>query len=214
MRHDDDRVVFAKFVDQFLDPCRGDRIERRARLIHQDGLGGNRDGTGDAEPLLLATGKTGGWLVPTILHFREQASLLPAAFNDLVNVSRRAREPVDTRTIGDVLVDRLRERVGLLEDHAYASAQCHHVEGTVDDRCSVELDATFYSATLDRIVHAVEAAQEGGLAAARGTNERRHGFFRNVDGNIEQSLLLAVEDIDFARLVPDRTSFFVRRAHG
>src|SRR3546814_10295289 len=40
---------------------------------------------------------------------------------------------MDARPIGDVLIDRLRERVGLLEHHAHKGAKLHHVHaGPVD----------------------------------------------------------------------------------
>src|SRR5262249_54158789 len=51
---DDDRVVLLQLVDQFLDLGGRNRIERRARLVEQDDLGLDRDGAGDAQPLLLA----------------------------------------------------------------------------------------------------------------------------------------------------------------
>ena len=54
---DDDRVAAAQLVDQFLDLGGGDRVERRAGLVHQDHLGIDGDGAGDAQPLLLAAGQ-------------------------------------------------------------------------------------------------------------------------------------------------------------
>ena len=56
---DDDRIAAAQLVDQLLDLGGGDRIERRAGLVHQDHLGIDRDGAGDAQPLLLAAGQGG-----------------------------------------------------------------------------------------------------------------------------------------------------------
>jgi hypothetical protein len=48
-------------------------------------------------------------------------------------------EAVDARAVGDVVVDRLGKRVGLLEHHADAGAQLHHVDP--DRRCrAVEAD--------------------------------------------------------------------------
>ena len=56
---DDDRVAAAQLVDQLLDLGGGDRIERRARLVHQDHFRIDRDRAGDAQPLLLAAGQGG-----------------------------------------------------------------------------------------------------------------------------------------------------------
>src|SRR3546814_9620668 len=46
-----------------LDRERRDRVERGARLVHEDHVGGDRDGAGDAEALLLAAGESGARLV-------------------------------------------------------------------------------------------------------------------------------------------------------
>src|SRR3712207_2420014 len=46
---DHDRIAAAKLVDQLLDLGGGDRIERGSRLVHQDHLGIDGDGAGDAE---------------------------------------------------------------------------------------------------------------------------------------------------------------------
>jgi hypothetical protein len=47
----------AQFVHQLLDLRGGDRVERRARLVHQDHLGIDRDRARDAQALLLAAGQ-------------------------------------------------------------------------------------------------------------------------------------------------------------
>ena len=46
--------------DELLDLGRRDRVERRAGLVHQQDLGLDGEGAGDAEPLLLAAGKSQG----------------------------------------------------------------------------------------------------------------------------------------------------------
>ena len=54
VRDDHDRVALLELVDQLLDLQRRDRVERRARLVHQDHLGLDRDRARDAQALLLA----------------------------------------------------------------------------------------------------------------------------------------------------------------
>src|SRR3546814_12431010 len=56
---DHDRIAPAQFVDQFLDLGGGDRVQRRAWLVHQDHLGIDRDGASEAKALLLAARKGG-----------------------------------------------------------------------------------------------------------------------------------------------------------
>src|SRR4051794_19992394 len=53
VRDDHDRVALLELVDQLLDLERRDRVERRARLVHQDHLGLDRQRARDAQPLLL-----------------------------------------------------------------------------------------------------------------------------------------------------------------
>ena len=45
-----------------------------------------------------------------------------------VEIGLALGQAVDARPVGDILVDRLGERIGLLEHHADAGAQLHHVE--------------------------------------------------------------------------------------
>src|SRR4051795_13325440 len=54
---DHDRVALLELVDELLDLQRRDRIERRARLVHQDHLRLDGDRAGDAQALLLAAGE-------------------------------------------------------------------------------------------------------------------------------------------------------------
>src|SRR5690606_28031170 len=52
---DDDREILPEATDELLDLRRGDRIERRARFVHQKDLRFHRDGAGDAQTLLLTS---------------------------------------------------------------------------------------------------------------------------------------------------------------
>jgi len=57
VRDDHDRDAPLELRDQLLDLQRRDRIERRARLVHQDHLRLDGERAGDAQPLLLAARK-------------------------------------------------------------------------------------------------------------------------------------------------------------
>src|SRR3984893_3029526 len=59
VRHDDDGVIRAQFIDQILDPRARYRIQRRRGFVHQDDFGTHGDGARDAKPLLLSAGKAG-----------------------------------------------------------------------------------------------------------------------------------------------------------
>jgi len=106
-----------------------------------------------------------------LAHVFPQRGLAQGLLHQLVQLGFAQRHAGDTRPEGDVIVDRLREGVGLLKDHADALAQAGQVKLGVVDIFSLKEDLAFHARTLDGIVHAVQTAQEGGLAAARGADQ-------------------------------------------
>src|SRR6267143_3185752 len=56
VRHDHDRIPLLEFLHELLDAQRGDRVERRVGLVHQDHIGLDRERTCQAQPLLLTAG--------------------------------------------------------------------------------------------------------------------------------------------------------------
>ena len=87
------------------------------------GLDGDRPG--DAQPLLLAAGQRHPGLLELVLDVVPERGPAEAALDQLVHVALVA---VDPRAEGDVLVDRLRERVRLLEDHPDAAPDRDRVD--------------------------------------------------------------------------------------
>src|SRR5215213_2724781 len=81
---DHDRVAVLQLGDQVLDRQRGERIQRRAGLVHQQDLRLDRDRAGDAEPLLLAAGESGAGLVEAILDLLPEVGATQRALNDRV----------------------------------------------------------------------------------------------------------------------------------
>src|SRR5437762_1845401 len=65
--HDDDRVAVLQLEHQLLDLRRGDGIEGRARLVHQEHVRLDRDRARDAEPLLLPDREPVGALAEAVL---------------------------------------------------------------------------------------------------------------------------------------------------
>ena len=139
VRDDHDRVVLAQLHHQVLDPAGRDRIERRARLVHQDHVGLDREAARDAEPLLLAARHAEGVRLQPVLHLVPERAAAQRALDDLVHVALHAEH---ARAEGDVVVDRLRERVRLLEHHPDPLARLHRVHvravevlAVVEDLC-------------------------------------------------------------------------------
>ena len=68
----------------------------------------------------------------------------------------RMNDTIDiARAVGDILVDGLRERIGLLEHHADASPEFHHVDLLVVDILAIERDVAAHPRDIDRVVHPV-----------------------------------------------------------
>src|SRR5207245_5101823 len=72
VRDDDDGQVALELEDQLLDARGGDRIERGARLVHQEHFRLHGQRAGDAEALLLAPRQASARLAQAVLHFLPQ----------------------------------------------------------------------------------------------------------------------------------------------
>ena len=84
--------VLAQLVDQLLDLGGGDRVERRAGLVHQQHLRLDRERAGDAEPLLLAAREADARLLELVLHLVPQRGLAQARSTTSCQLARaRAR---------------------------------------------------------------------------------------------------------------------------
>src|SRR5215204_4730547 len=123
---DHDRVVPLELLHQVLDAAGGDRVQGRAGLVHQDHVRRDRDRPGDAEPLLLAAGQRQGVLLELVLDLVPEGGPAQRPLDQVVHALWLHAD--DPGAEGDVVVDRLGERVGLLEDHADALAHLHRVD--------------------------------------------------------------------------------------
>ena len=119
-------------------------------------------------------------------------------------------DAVGARAVGDVVIDGHREGVRLLEDHADALAQDVDVHLVLVDVHAVELDVAGDAAALDEVVHAVQAFQKRGFAAAGRTDERGDLLFRDVDIDIFQRMEAAIVQVHIAhfKFVHEMTSHF------
>ena len=78
---------------------------------------------------------------------------------------------IEAQPESDVLVDADGERVGLLEDHADVAPDRDRIDRLGVDILAAELDVALEAESADQVVHAVEAAQHGALAAAGRADE-------------------------------------------
>jgi hypothetical protein len=191
VRHDDDRVLLDEFEHQLLDPARGDRVERRAGLVHEDHVGLDRERPRDAEALLLAARHAEGVLLEAVLHLVPQRAAAQRALDDLVH---RALHAEHAGPEGDVVVDRLGEGVRLLEDHPDPLAHLHRVDPRAVEILAVEEHPAVDRRARDEVVHAVERAQQRGLAAARRADERGDAVRVDLHVDVAHGGLAAVGD--------------------
>lgn len=112
--------------------------------------------------------------------------------DDLVHIRLVAGETVDTRAVGDVLINRLRKRVRLLEHHADAGTQFHDVDLLIVDIVGIERDLAGDPATVDRVVHAVQGAQESGFTATGRADKCSHRVFADIEVHVVKRALFAV----------------------
>jgi hypothetical protein len=202
---DHDRELGLDLLHQVLDAGGGDGVERRAGLVHQQHVGPSGDGAGDAEPLLLATREAHGRVLEAVLHLVPQGGLVERLLDHRfeIGLALGAQQP---RAVGDVVEDRLGERVGLLEHHADAPAHLDRVDPGPVERHTVVVDRALGPGPRDQVVHAVEAAQHGGLATTRRPDEGRDLVLGDVDVDIAHGPEVAVEDADALDLEDDRAA--------
>ncbi len=119
---DDDGVIAAQLVDQFLDLHGGDGVEGGGGLVHEEDLRLGGDGAGDAKPLLLAAGEADAGLAEIVLHLVPEGGHAEGLLHAVAEEGAVA-DAVEAQADGDVLGDgHGGEGIGLLEDHADAAA--------------------------------------------------------------------------------------------
>ena len=185
---DDDGDLLAEGLHELLDLVGGDGVEGGAGFVHQEDFGLGGDGAGDAEALLLAAGEGEGGGVQAVLDFVPQAGGFEGAFGGFFEDGAFA-DAVDAQRVDDVFEDGLGEGVGFLEDHADAFAEGDDVDAGGVDFAAVDVDGAVDAAGVDEVVHAVEAAEEGGFAAAGGADEGGDSFFGDVRGRFVEGVL-------------------------
>ncbi len=90
--------------------------------------------------------------------------------------------------IGHIVGNGHGEGVGFLKNHAHALTQSDHVDVRSVDVGSVEENGTFRAQPVDEIVHAVEGAEQGRLAATGGTDEGRDEPLLDAHVDVEKGL--------------------------
>ena len=130
-----------------------------------------------------------------IFDFVPQRGMAKAFFDGLGDGKFRA---VDAKAVGDVVEDGFGEWIRALEDHADAAAKLGNV--LREDVLTVEKNFAFEAGMTHGFVHAVESAQERGLAASRWADKGGDFVGGDIEIDVEERLLGAVVEIDFVNV--------------
>ena len=116
-----------------------------------------------------------------------------ALLDDVVHLDLHA---VDLRAEGDVVVDRLRERVGLLEDHPDPASHLDRADAGPVERLAVVVEPALDAGAGDEVVHPVQAAEERALAAARRADQGGDLVAPDAQRHVAQRLERAVVEVE------------------
>jgi hypothetical protein len=84
---------------------------------------------------------------------------------------RSTSNPVEAKPVRHILVHGLRERIGFLEDHAYAFAEFDHIEVWTVKLLAGDSNRPLDAHPLDQVIHTIEAPEQGGFSATGRTDE-------------------------------------------
>ena len=128
--------------------------------------------------------------------FTSSQRAAPRRLSSTALVERRpARgQTVQAHAVGDVVVDRLGERVRLLEHHPDRPPQRDHVDVRAVDVLAVDQHLAGDARAGNGVVHPVQRAQERALAAPGRSDERGHQIGAELRGDVEERLLRSVEE--------------------
>src|SRR6476660_9999967 len=117
---------------------------------------------------------------------------------DLFIQEAAGRLSANTESISHILINRLWERIRLLEDHTDTHPHLERIDLRIKDinRIGIQNDLAVRSIAGIQIVHTVEAAQIGGLSTTGWANERRHLFVGNREVQILQGMRSTVIKIE------------------
>ncbi len=151
-------------------------VERGERLVHQQQARAREQGAAQRHALPLARGQPGGAAREEVPEAEQRHHLLEAGAG---RATRRAAEAV-----AEVGFDRqVREQPAVLEHHRAAPplGRDERAARRVEQRLAAQRHAP-----LARAQEARDRGQDGGLAAARRAEQRRHPGGRRAEGDVER----------------------------
>src|SRR6202022_2267661 len=198
--HNHDGESFLELEDKLFDLAGGNGIERRAGLVHQKHLRLNGDRTGNAQALLLASGKAGARLLARrVFYLIPKGGEAQRALHDFIQ-ALALMKAIERQSGRHIVVNRHRGKlIGVLEHHADAAANLHGGSAIVDIHVANPHSAGG-TRFRHRLMHAVEAAHECGFSAARRTDHSGGVIGRNRHVDVLQSLSLTEPGVQLVDL--------------
>ena len=132
-----------------------------------------------------------------VLDLSPQRGLAQCPLHTLVHV-RGVETLEQLHAKGNVVVDGHGKRRGLLEHHAHLGADQRHVLPAGQQIFTIEQNLPRRALLGVELIHAVEGAQQRGLATARGADKGRNLVLRNIEVDVLQRVELAVVEVQVA----------------
>ena len=161
------------------------------RLIQHDQLARGYKGAGDGHPLLLTAGQLGRHMLFIALH-AHLLQRVDSAFGDLIlghlALFHRIADIVPNRQVGPHRV--------ILEDHAYAAPLRGNIDALI--RAEYQLITNINIARV-RLDEAAQGTDDGGFAAARGTDDTHDLGILNAQVQVFDDLFGTIADADMLK---------------
>ena len=193
-----DGELRAQLLEHVLDAHGGHRIDRDRELVEQQEVGILRQCARDGEALLLAAREQASERSQAVLHLVPQRGAPQAALDQVVELglAPSAGEPWRQR---HVVVDRQRQPDRKREHHSDPGAQGVDVAPALD-RAAVEQQLAFDAHPGRHLVHAVDGAQERGLARAGRADDAEDLVLGDGEVDAVEHALRSIVDREPARL--------------
>ena len=152
-------------MDEFLNLTRGNRIEGRARLVHEQNLWAIGNSAGNAETLHLAPREAEGTIIEAIFDLIPERGLPKRGLTRFLKDSTVA-DPDHAKRVDHILENRFGEGVRLLEDHAHAATERDDLQAWIVNRASVDGDVPLMTNAVHEVIHPVKITEERRLTTA------------------------------------------------
>ena len=139
-------------------------------------------------------------LLQIVLHFVPKRGAAQRFFDDHIQLLAVAKS-IQPEPGGNIVVNRhTRKWVGLLKHHANTTPYIHRRNSVAINVHVAHAHSTLSTGVRMRFVHAIQAADECGLAAAGRTNNRRGMVGQNVHSDLVKGLVFSkpgIQAFDF-----------------